>query len=244
MPRVRRASLASASGPYTAATPGRWARARIQNQSAGRSWCIARPRPRGAVLPGPPPPPQSVTAGQNSPGVVQHAPHVQGYTPVRVRRLSRPRRVPGPLASPYLLWAEGLRRWDDQRSLSTISYRRIALGSKPVVRHRACSRLGSCSCWSKPEPKTERPTAVMRISEACPAWGSSRYKNHGHTRHGQQQQCWVWANKGSGGRLEGGRLSAVLSALLHTGGWPFSAPPARRLPPAPAQRSGWPPPSP
>ena len=171
-------------------------------------------------------------------------PHVQGYAPVGVRRLSRPRRVPGPLASPYLLWAEGLRRWDGQRSLSAISYRRIALGSKPVVRHRACSRLGSCSCWSKPEPKTERPTAVMRISEAYPAWGSSRYKNHGHTRHGKQHQCWVWANQGSRGRLEGGRISAVIRALRHNGGRPFSAPPACRFPPAPARRSGWPPPSP
>src|SRR5215510_14043522 len=130
MPRVGRASPASASVPYTAATPGRWARARVQSQSAGRSWCIARPRQRGAVLPWPPPPPQSVTAGQNSPGVAQHAQHGHWYSPLGGRLLSRPIRVPGLLAAQYLLWAEGLRRRDGQPSMSTASYRRIALGSK------------------------------------------------------------------------------------------------------------------
>ena len=171
-------------------------------------------------------------------------PHVQGYAPVGVRRLSRPRRVPGPLASPYLTMGRGSQTLGRSAFPIYDIVQENALGSKPVVRHRACSRLGPCSCWSKPEPKTERPTAVMRISEACPAWGSSQYKNHGHTRHGKQHQCWVWANQGSRGRLEGGRISAVIRALRHTGGRPFSAPPARRFPPAPARRSGWPPPSP
>jgi hypothetical protein len=60
----------------------------------------------------------------------------------------------------------------------------------------------------------------------------------------QQRACWVWANTGSGGRLDGGRISAVIRALLHNGGRPFSAPTACRFPPAPARRSGWPPPSP
>jgi hypothetical protein len=60
----------------------------------------------------------------------------------------------------------------------------------------------------------------------------------------QQRTCWVEANTGSRGRLEGGRISAVLSALLHTGGRPFSVPTARRLPPEPARRPGWLPPSP
>src|SRR5262245_41984369 len=47
-----------------------------------------------------------------------------------MRLLSRPIRVPGPLAAQYLLWAEGLRHRDGQLSIYTASYRRIALGSK------------------------------------------------------------------------------------------------------------------
>jgi hypothetical protein len=60
----------------------------------------------------------------------------------------------------------------------------------------------------------------------------------------QQRACWVWANTGSGGRLEGGRLSAVIRALRQNGGQPFSTSTAHCFPPGPARRSGWPPPSP
>src|SRR5947207_81397 len=107
MPRVVHASPASSSVPYSVATPVRWARlASVRGQSAGRSSCIARPRQRGQVLPLPPPPPQSVTAGRNSPGVALLARRVPWYSQVGVLvlYLSRPIFVPGSLASQDLLW--------------------------------------------------------------------------------------------------------------------------------------------
>jgi hypothetical protein len=130
---------------------------------------------------------------------------------------------------------------------------------QPQPRRRAVPRPPSGRCWPtaclRPPALASRGCGVpraevpSRIGRRYLFWKENLYEAVRPVLTGerflrQQSACWVWANKGSRGRLDGGRISAVLSALLHNGGRQFSAPTVRRFPPEPARRSGWPPPSP